>query len=232
MKAFLLAAGVGSRLKPITDTIPKCMVPIAGQPLLGRWLDALADAGVDEVMVNLHHLASTVVDYVATRPGPPTVRLFYEPELLGSAGTLADNRSWINGEEFFLVCNADNLTTFDLGSLVAFHEAGSAPATLTAFRTDRPSEAGIIGVDDAGWMKSFEEKPRRPRSQLANAGMYAFAPAVLDQLRGERPLDIGYDLIPRLVGHARVLSISEYFRDIGTVDAYRRAKRDWSAVRS
>jgi mannose-1-phosphate guanylyltransferase len=232
MKAFLLAAGVGSRLKPITDDIPKCMVPIAGRPMLDRWLDALADAGVDDVMVNLHHLATAVAEHVNRRVGPPVVRLSYEPQLLGSAGTLIDNRRWVEAEKFFLVCNADNLTNFDMRSLVTFHEGGSALATLTVFRTDHPSEVGIVEVDDDGWMVSFEEKPRRPRSRLANAGLYAFDPAVLDEVHGQRTLDIGYDLIPRLVGRARVLPISGYFRDIGTVDAYRRALEEWPAVAS
>ena len=230
MKAFLLAAGVGSRLKPITDDTPKCMVPIGGRPILDHWFDALADAGVDEVMVNLHHLAETVAEHVETRVGPPVVRLSYEPELLGSAGTLVDNRKWVDAERFFLVCNADNLTNFDVRSLITFHEAGSAPATLTAFRTDRPSEVGIVEVDDDGWMVSFQEKPRRPRSRLANAGIYAFDPALLDELHGRPPLDLGYDMIPRLVGRARVLPISGYFRDIGTVGAYRSALEEWPAV--
>ena len=88
MKAFLLAAGVGSRLRPITDTIPKCMVPIDGQPLLDIWLDAFDRAGVDEVLVNLHHLPDVVRRHLAARTGPPAVRTFFEPELLGSAGTL------------------------------------------------------------------------------------------------------------------------------------------------
>jgi mannose-1-phosphate guanylyltransferase len=232
MKAFLLAAGIGSRLKPITDHVPKCMVPIAGRPMLDRWLDALADAGVDEVMVNLHHFPTTVIEHVEARVDPPVVLLSYEPELLGSAGTLVDNRGWVAGETSFLVCHADNLTDFDVRSLVAFHEAGSAPATLTVFRTDRPSEAGIVEVDDDGWMVSFEEKPRRPRSRLANAGLYAFEPTVLDELPGRPPLDIAYDLMPRLVGRTRVLPITGYFRDIGTVGAYRRALEEWPAVAS
>jgi mannose-1-phosphate guanylyltransferase len=230
MKAFLLAAGVGSRLKPITDDTPKCMVPIAGRPMLDHWFDALADAGVDEVLVNVHHFATTVAEHVETRVGPPVVRLSYEPELLGSAGTLVDNRGWVDAEKFFLVCNADNLTDFDVRSLISFHEAGSAPATLTVFRTDRPSEVGIVEADDEGVMVGFQEKPRRPRSCLANAGIYAFAPALLDELDGRPPLDLGYDLIPRLVGRARVLPIAGYFRDIGTVGAYRSALEEWPAV--
>ena len=118
MKAFLLAAGVGSRLRPITDTIPKCMVAIDGQPLLDIWLDAFDRAGVDEVTVNLHHLPDVVRRHIAARTGPPAVRMVFEPELLGSAGTLMANREWVDGDEPFLACNADNLTDFDLRSLV------------------------------------------------------------------------------------------------------------------
>ena len=86
MKAFLLAAGLGSRLRPLTDSIPKCMVPIGGRPLLDIWLDAFDRAGVSEVMVNLHHLPGVVRRHLADRTGPPVVRTFFEPRLLGSAG--------------------------------------------------------------------------------------------------------------------------------------------------
>ena len=103
MKAFLLAAGVGSRLRPMTDTIPKCLVPIGGQPLLDIWLDAFDRAGVDEVLVNLHHLPDVVRRRLAAHKGTPAVHMVYEPELLGSAGTLAANRQWVDGEDLFLV---------------------------------------------------------------------------------------------------------------------------------
>src|SRR5271169_3611170 len=99
VKAFLLAAGVGSRLRPITDAIPKCMVVIDDRPLLDVWLDAFDRAGIDEVLVNLHHLPDVVRHHIAARPRPPVVRTFFEPELLGSAGTLAANRHWVDGEE-------------------------------------------------------------------------------------------------------------------------------------
>lgn len=223
MKAFLLAAGTGRRLAPITDTMAKCMLPVAGRPMIDRWLDTLAHAGVDEVLVNLHHHAATVAEHIRARAGPPAIRLCYEPELLGSAGTLVHNRSWVEAEELFLVCNADNLTDFDVRSLVSFHECGTASATLAAFRADRPSEVGILEVDEEGWMLSFVEKPSRPRSDLANAGIYVFDPTVIDEVDDRPPRDIGYDLIPRLIGRSRVLPITGYFRDIGTLDSYRRA---------
>ena len=147
MKAFLLAAGVGSRLRPITDTIPKCMVAIDGRPLLDIWLDAFDRAGVDEVLVNLHHLPDVVRRHLAARTGPPAVRTVFEPELLGSAGTLVANRHWVDGEEFFLACNADNLTDFDLRSLIDAHREHDAIATLAVFHSENPSAGGVVELD-------------------------------------------------------------------------------------
>ena len=228
MKAFLLAAGVGSRLRPITDTIPKCMVPIGRQPMLDIWLDAFDQAGVDEVLVNLHHLPDAVRQHVASRTGAPSVRLVFEPELLGSAGTLVANRDWVAGEEFFLACNADNLTDFDLRDLIDEHRAAGAVATLTAFHSENPSAGGVLELDGAGRVTGFAEKPAHPVSDLVNAGMYAFRPAVLDEI-GQPPVDIGYDLLPRLVGRARAVPVEGYFRDIGTPEAYRQAREEWPA---
>jgi mannose-1-phosphate guanylyltransferase len=229
MRAFLLAAGVGSRLRPLTDTIPKCMVPIGGQPMLDIWLDAFDRAGVDEVLVNLHHLPDVVLRHVRARTGPPAVRTFFEPELLGSAGTLAANRAWIDAEEMFLACYADNLTDFDLRSLVQAHREGGTVATWTVFHSERPSAGGVVEVDEAGTVVGFHEKPANPVSDLVNAGMYAFHPSVLDEIDGPPPRDIGYDLLPRLVGRAKAIPVEGYFRDVGTMDAYQRAQHEWPA---
>ena len=136
MKAFLLAAGVGSRLRPITDTTPKCMLAFDDRPLLDIWLDAFDRAGVDEVLVNLHHLPDVVRRHIAARAAPPAVRTFFEPELLGSAGTLLANRQWVDGEELFLACYADNLTDFDLRSLIDAHRQHGPIATLTVFHSE------------------------------------------------------------------------------------------------
>jgi mannose-1-phosphate guanylyltransferase len=226
VKAFLLAAGLGTRLRPITDTVPKCMVTIDGRPLLDIWLDGFDRAGVDEVLVNLHYLPDVVRRHLAARTGPPAVRTFFEPELLGSAGTLAANRDWVAGEDMFLACNADNLTDFDLRSLVRAHREHGAVATLTVFRSDRPSAGGVVELDAAGLVTGFTEKPAQPVSDLVNAGMYAFRPSLLDELGGP-PCDIGYDLLPGLVGRAGAVLVEGYFRDIGTVEAYRRAQQEW-----
>ncbi len=226
MKAFLLAAGIGSRLRPITDVTPKCMLAIGGCLLLDIWLDAFRRADVDEVLVNLHHLPDVVRRHLAGHDGPPAVRMAYEPVLLGSAGTLAAHRDWVDGEDLFLACNADNLTDFDLRLLIGAHREHGQIATLTVFRSPNPSAGGVVELDASGRVTGFEEKPGRPASDLVNAGLYAFGPGVLDEI-GAAPADIGYDLLPRLVGRAHAVPVEGYFRDIGTADAYRRACEEW-----
>lgn len=230
MKAFLLAAGLGSRLRPVTNHMPKCMVQIDDRSLLDIWLDKLDDAGVDEVIVNLHYLPDVVTAHLKGRVGGPTVRTFFEPELLGSAGTLSANRHWVDGEEMFLACYADNLTRFDLRVLVDAHRERRAIATLTAFHSEHPSTGGVLALGADGRVIGFEEKPARPVSDLVNAGMYAFRPDVLAEISGDVPVDIGYHLLPRLVGRAFAVPVECYFRDIGTVEAYQRAREEWPAL--
>jgi mannose-1-phosphate guanylyltransferase len=227
VKAFLLAAGLGTRLRPLTETVPKCMVAIDDRPLLDIWLDSFSRAGVDEVLVNLHYLPDVVTSHLAARTGPPLVRTAFEPELLGSASTLLAHRDWVADEDMFLACYADNLTDFDLRTLVQAHRDHDAIATWTVFHSERPSAGGVVELDATGRVTGFVEKPAHPVSDLVNAGMYAFHPSVLDEIDGAPPADIGFDLLPRLVGRARAVLVEGYFRDIGTTDAYRQARQEW-----
>jgi mannose-1-phosphate guanylyltransferase len=228
MKAVLLAAGFGTRLRPLTDTTPKCLVKIGERTLLDIWLDALAEVGVDEVLLNTHHLAAQVRHHVGLRRSGPPVRLLHEDALRGSAGTIRAARELIEPDAWFLAVNADNLTDYDLGDLVEAHTISGTSATVTAFRAPRPSECGILDVDEDGCLTGFEEKPAEPRGSLANAGMYAFDTEVLDLIEGQEPRDIGTHLLPRLVGRAHVVPIGEaYLRDIGTTEALAEARATW-----
>ena len=119
MKAFLLAAGLGTRLRPLTDSVPKCLVPVGGRPLLDVWLDNLRAAGVDEVLINLHHMAEKVRSHLTAHRGEPRVWTSYEHTLLGSAGTLVAGRQFIGSDEVFLVVNGDDLTDFAVLALAA-----------------------------------------------------------------------------------------------------------------
>ena len=116
VKAIMLAGGLGTRLRPLTDTIPKCLVPIAGRPLLDYWVDRLVDAGVREARVNTHAHAEQVRDYCRSRPASGRLRLVesYEPELLGSAGTIAANAELADGADEVIIIYADNFSDVDL----------------------------------------------------------------------------------------------------------------------
>jgi mannose-1-phosphate guanylyltransferase len=228
MKAVLLAAGLGTRLRPLTDATPKCLVRIGDRTLLDIWLESLGELGVDEVLVNTHHLAGQVAAHIASRVAGPPVRLLHEETLRGSAGTLRAAREVLADGPTFLAVNADNLTDYDLALLVTAHLEGDAPATLTAFHAPRPSQCGILEVDHDGRLTGFEEKPVLPRSDLANAGLYVFDREVLDLIDRPEPCDIGTHLLPRLVGRARVIGIGDaYLRDIGTLEALAEARSTW-----
>jgi len=127
----------------------------------------------------------------------------------------------------FLACYADNLTDFDLRSLIRAHRKHSAIATLTVFHSEQPSAGGVVELDAEGTVTGFTEKPSNPVSDLVNAGMYAFHPDVLGEIGGAPPRDIGYDLLPRLVGRTKTVLVEGYFLDVGTVDAYQRAQQEW-----
>lgn len=228
MKAFLLAAGLGTRLRPLTDTVPKCLVPVAGRPLLDVWLDIFRAAGVDDVLVNLHHMPEQVRAHLTEHRWEPRVRTIYEPELLGSAGTLRANQDFLETDDVFLAVNGDTLTTFDLRVLIgALESAPDAVAAITVFHAPVPEACGILEVDD-GVVVSFEEKPDAPRSDLANAGMYAFRRSVLDLVPEGTPVDIGTHLLPRLVGRSVAVPIGDAFLiDVGTPEALARAEAEW-----
>lgn len=183
MKAFLLAAGYGTRLKPITDTIPKCMVPICGQPLLGWWFDLLRKHGITDVLVNTHYLPEPVREFMWAYNAKETGLIAhetYEPELLGSGGTIRANRGFVECEKDFLICYADNLTDADLTSFQRFHEEQGTLLTMALFRTNIPEQCGIAELNDKERIIAFEEKPEHPKSNLANAGMYIANSRIFD----------------------------------------------------
>lgn len=227
MKAFLLAAGLGKRLHPITKEVPKCLVPIAGKPLLRIWLELMATHGVKEVLINTHHLAEKIHEFAAAYVEPPTLRISTEKALLGSAGTLRHNRAFVSGDKDFLVCNADNLTDINLSELIRFHRLRRALVTIALFRSDRPSECGIVEVDDNNRVVSFEEKPEAPKSCLANGGVYVMRPDAINRVPLMDVADIGFDLLPRCLGEMYGFLWDRVLIDIGTPSKYALAQDMW-----
>ncbi|MBI4370713.1 MAG: nucleotidyltransferase family protein [Elusimicrobia bacterium] len=224
-KAFLLAAGLGTRLKPLTDATPKCLVPVGGRPLLHWWLELCARLGVREVLLNTHHLPGPVRAFVAGRSGPPAVRLFHEEALLGSAGTLAANKGFVAGEPDFWIFYADTLIGGDLTPLADLHRRRKADLTFGLFHSSSPSEGGVVELASDGGILSFEEKPKRPRSDLAAAGAYVAGPRLLSLLPPSG--DLSLDVYPRLLDNAAGLVLGPVL-DLGTPERYSRAQKEFS----
>ena len=149
MKAFVLAAGHGTRLKPLTDHMPKCLVPIRGIPMLEIWLEICHRAGIGEVFLNLHAHAEVTRSAVSQFRLGSKVVISEEHILLGSAGTLRQNRDWVAGEKEFWVFYADVLTTVDLTRMLAFHRSQPAAATIGVYRVSDPRRCGIVDFDQS-----------------------------------------------------------------------------------
>lgn len=225
VKVLLLAAGLGTRLRPLTDTTPKCLVPIAGRPLLDYWFDRLSEAGLHDVLINTHHLREQVRDYIqqVNRDGFRVVES-YEPQLLGSAGTITANRGLAAGAEACLIIYTDNLSNVSLKELLCFHRSHDDPFTMMLFRTDFPERCGIAELDDAGRVVNFEEKPRRPKSNLANAGVYVVTADAFREIADMRKFDLGFDVLPEFVGRMRGWLWEGYHVDVGSPEAYEQAQ--------
>ena len=231
MKAFLLAAGFGTRLRPLTDTIPKCLIPIQGKPLMKWWLELFAKHDVTGVLVNTHYLAQPVRDFIAdwnTKGGLPHVTEYYEETLLGSGGTVLENRGFVGDDEDFLICYADNLTDVNLTAFQKFHYSHDGVLSMALFHTNLPQQCGIAALDKQRRIVEFEEKPTQPKSNLANAGLYIVRRGIFDYLpENGRQLDFGKDVLPTLVGKMYGWHMEGYLLDVGTLENYEKANREW-----
>jgi len=229
MKAFLLAAGHGTRLRPLTDSVPKCLLPVQGIPMLDLWLQLLQHHGVSEVLITLHALPPAVHSHFARHPPCLPVRLMAEEVLLGSAGTLLHHRAWLENDPNFWVCYADVLTNCDLGRLARHHADTEAVATLGLYPVPEPQRCGIAEVG-GGRILRFEEKPLHPISNLAFSGVMIASTQVLDHIPARIGADIGFDLLPALAGRMAYVELDEFVLDIGSLENYDLAQRSWPGM--
>jgi mannose-1-phosphate guanylyltransferase len=232
MKAFILAAGHGTRLRPVTENTPKCLLPIQGVPLLEIWLEQCKAAGISEVLLNAHAHADQVSAFVARQSRGVRVHITQERELLGSAGTLAENRAFVTNEEEFLVLYGDVLTNVDLRALLSFHRERDAAVALGVYETAEPKRCGIVELDQQGTVRSFVEKPQEPKSNLAFAGIMVAGQEIFQYIPKKRPADIGFDLLPKLVEKMTAMKLCGYLRDIGTMENYTAAQADWPGLKT
>jgi mannose-1-phosphate guanylyltransferase len=224
---LLLAAGLGLRLRPLTESVPKCLVPVRGRPLLDYWLELLFTGGIEQALINTHHLAGQVRSFVDNSPWRERLTLAHEAQLLGTGGTVLQNRGFF-GREPFMVIHADNLSRFDVSAFMARHRARPPGCALTmmTFDTDAPQTCGIVVLDPRGVVREMHEKVARPPGRLANAALYIFEPEVVDFIAalGKPAVDLSGEVLPHFMGRIYSFHNAGYHRDIGSYDSLRKAE--------
>lgn len=236
MKALLLSAGLGTRLRPLTDHIPKCLIEIDGKPLLEYWLTMLLEGGVFPLLVNLHHHAEKVADFIKNSPYKKFVATVYEAKLLGTGGTLLKNQRFFNNEpmEPLMLVHADNLSIFDVQAFMKSHRTRPAGCEITmmTFKTPTPHSCGIIEKDEKGCVQAFHEKVASPPGDMANGAVYIVEPAIFDYLASlnKEFIDFSTEVIPHYLGRIYAFHNDVYHRDIGTRESYEAACKEYPNV--
>ncbi|MCP4138368.1 MAG: nucleotidyltransferase family protein [bacterium] len=233
LKAILLAAGLGTRLKPLTDFLPKCMMPVNGRPLLEYWLESLSEAGVKPLLINLHYFPDIVEESLQYSEYRDNITTVFEPELLGTGGTLLKNRDFVNNEAVMLI-HADNLCLVNLKEFISAHitRPSGTVITMMTFATPTPETCGIVELDKRGVVTAFHEKVPNPPGNLANAAVYIIEPCVFDFLsKLNKPvIDFSTEVLPYYQGHIYTYHNTCYHRDIGTLDSLISAQTEYPGV--
>lgn len=231
MKAMVLAAGKGTRLMPLTGELPKPMAPVAGKPILQHIFELLARSGVEEVNVNVYHLAEAILDYYGSECSVDGMQVNIAPEqrLLGTAGGVKRLAGCF--DDTFVVIMGDALTDVDVGEVVAFHKEKRALATLALMRVSDTSQYGVVELDAESNVTGFQEKPapEEAASNLANTGIYVLEPRALSYIPEGAFFDFAEDVFPRLLAAGERFVGYEgdfYWSDVGNLDAYRHAQKD------
>ncbi len=230
MQAVVLVGGEGTRLRPLTATLPKPVVPLAGRPFISYMIGWLGGHGVDEVILACGFLPHALRDLLGEgEPGGPRIRYVTEPEPLGTAGAIAFASDLL--EERFLALNGDVLADLDLTALQRAHADSGARATLGLYPVADASAYGLVRTAPTGEVLEFTEKPDPGKGGSAggeiNAGAYVLERSILDLIEPERHISIERDVFPKLVGEGLFgLRLEGYWMDIGTPDRYLQATWD------
>jgi mannose-1-phosphate guanylyltransferase len=225
MKAIVLAAGVGSRLDPLTSQLPKPLVPIANRPVMELILLLLKKHGCQDVVSNLHYLPDKIRNYFGDGSSLGiNLDLRLESSLSGDAGGVRACRDFF-GQETFMVLMGDLLTDADLSRIYAEHKRKGALATIGITRVDDVSQFGVVVPDSDGFIKGFQEKPapQEALSDFVSTGIYVLEPEVFDYIPAEGSFGFGRQLFPLLLEQGLPLlsvDLHSYWSDVGTVHQY------------
>jgi mannose-1-phosphate guanylyltransferase len=228
MQALILVGGEGTRLRPLTLTVPKPVIPLVDRPLIRYMIDWLSRHGVDDIVMACGFLAAGVRDVLGEGgDGGPRLRYVEEPEARGTAGAIKFAERFL--DERFLALNGDVLTDLDLTALIELHEARDALATLALYPVDNPSAYGLVRRTDDGEIVEFVEKPDPDQvvTDEISAGAYVLQRSVLNLVPEDREVSIEREVFPELVGEGLYgLRLPGYWMDIGTPERYLEASWD------
>jgi mannose-1-phosphate guanylyltransferase len=227
VKAVVLVGGEGTRLRPLTETIPKPLLPIVNRPLLHRVLDHLAEHGVHEVIASSSYLEASFAEFIAERHGDPRITWITERAPLGTGGAIVNALAHV--DETFFVLNGDILTDLDLTALLDVHRANDAVATIALHRVEDARPFGLVAAEADGRVVEFREKPTELVPGEINAGTYVLEK---QSLRGWEPghaVSIEREIFPTIIGsRLRVYGMRSdaYWMDLGTPEKYLQAQFD------
>lgn len=229
IRALLLAAGKGTRLEPLTNEWPKCLMPIGDRPLMDYWLQILHEVGIRKVIVNLHQHAEQVEKFLLRPQFKDWVELWYEENLLGTAGTLLANRSFFIDCTILLI-HADNWCQCDFSKFIEFHQNHRPKhclITMMTFESLTPQTCGIVETDDEGVVINFHEKVSNPPGKQANGAIYLLEPEVLNWLgKNKNIIDFSNEVVPKFLGLISTWQNTNIHRDIGQISMLRLAQSD------
>jgi len=227
IRAFLLAAGYGSRLKPYTESWPKCLMPIKNKPLLEYWLSNLVASNVNEIYINTHYLSEKVESFLKQEHLSKIAKTIYEPKLLGTAGSLRNNANKFHNKPL-IVAHADNWVCTDLKKFINYHfcRPKNTVITMMTFRTDDPESCGIVETNKQGIVTNFYEKQKFVKSNYANGAVYIIEPEVIDFIVEKELNDFSNDVIPNFLGRIATWENTGIHRDIGSIESLRKAQKD------
>jgi len=230
MKAYILSAGLGTRLYPITKRTPKVMLPVGNKPLLWYQIMLAKCYGFDDILINLNRNKKQVTDYFKEgKKFGVKITYAFEKKLLGSAGSIKKAESFFKDEPF-LVIYGDTLSNTNFKKLLKFHKNKKSMCTISLYETDEPWTQGIIEINKKNQVINFTEKPPKgkEKSKLSNAGVLIFNKEVFKYIPNGKFYDVGSDLLPKLIDTKKVfaLNTNSYVLDIGTYARYEKVKQD------
>ena len=223
MEAFLLCAGFGTRLRPLTNEWPKCLMPVSGRPLIDYWLINLKMAGFQKVFVNTHWKHNIVRDYLKSSDFGIEVVILNEEKLLGTAGCMRNLAK--EKVSTLLLAHGDNYSDLDLPQLIKFHRSHSKPISMVTFEAANPQECGIVMQNRYKTVTDFYEKVAKPPSNLANAAIYMIDKSVIKFIQeNERVTDFSNHVIPAYLGKIKAFHHKGQMIDIGSLRSLKYAQ--------